>query len=178
VNNTELKCYDWLTAIYKAKAEFNPIRHLLLIADKTYIARTLQTDRITFTGNEVASLQDSKIDAIVAVFSIQDKPVSIFPFNEIDFVRHTTPSDKIRAYVTGMETASSIRLTTSQYEELNTVKELVQNDFGKNYSFGDVIHILCLGYSTGRAVIMRESQPVMVNQTQDEEKALNHDQIS
>jgi hypothetical protein len=176
VNATELKCYDYLSAWYQKRPDFNSVRHVFTVDDKKYIARTLQTDRITFTRGEVDYLLKEKI--FVIVFSITDKPVDTFAFNDIDFLKHKTPSlSGIKAYITGIEQARGVTLTTSQYEELSIVKELIENDFGKSYSFGDIIHMLCTGYNVGRAVIMRESQPVIVNQPpQDEQTEHQSDQ--
>jgi hypothetical protein len=173
VNASELKCYDWLYCKYpNDKVEFNAIRHVFEVHSETWIARTLQTDRITFTRAESDYLAQMSKKSIVqiAVFSLKDEPIETFPLSSIDFLKHRIANNNIRCYITGTEQARSVGLTASQYNELDKTKELISNDFGKNYSFGDIIHLMCMGYVSARNVIMRESQPVIVNQ-QDETMA-------
>jgi hypothetical protein len=168
VNTTELKCYDWLNETYKVKPEFNPIRHTFVVKDKIYSAKTLQGDRILVTRSDTQRLKG----ATIAVFSIGSKPVSIFQFNDIDFTKHKSPGG-IKVYIVGAELARGISLTTSQYEEITRTKELIENDFGKRYSFGDIVHVLCIAYATGRSVVMRESQPIIVTPDEQMEQSLD-----
>ena len=162
MNNTELKCYKWLMNsknIPSKEIEFSENHHTFVTNSEIYYPRMLQTDRITLAAEDIEYLKKQNVTVIV--FSITSLPISMIPINEIDF-RHNKWNN-IKVYTMIKQLAGNVRLTASQYEELMMVKQLFESDFGHLYSFGDTIHSLCMGYITGRSVIMKESQPVMVN---------------
>jgi hypothetical protein len=124
-------------------------------------AKALQTDRITFATSDIDTLKSYK--ATIVVFSLIDEPIAQIPVSEIDFENKRWKN--IKVYTIERKEARSIGLTASQYSELERTKQLFENDFGRPYSFGDLIHTLCMGYVHGRQIIFDESQPLVINES-------------
>lgn len=172
MNDTELKCYKWLMTTYHLDAnilQYSPNSHIFTFANGSFISKSLQTDKITFSEEEIPNLQ--KLRVRVLVFSMDKEPKFNISIEDIDFERKRWK--ELKVYTTVRALARSIYLTASQYNEMTQVKTLLENDFGKPYSFGDILHLLCMSYATGRNMIMRESQPVMITQDEMTEQHLS-----
>ena len=171
MNDIELRCYKWLMNKFNNLVDYQEGSHLFTADGNSFICKSLQTDRITFSSLEIPRLIDKKVT--VLVFSIGNEPVAQIPIKEIDFEKRRWHN--IRVYTALREVSRSIYLTANQYEELERTKELLEDDFGKRYSFGDIVHMLCMSYMIGRNVIMRESQPVLVNEPIQPSATEEHD---